>query len=133
MKYFWALLLLVLTACSEGFIENRETRSTVYQGQTTWDLYENFGAPSYAERKAPNEFHFVYQREAITRDWTHMFFDWCDITFVVVDDHVRDWYYSGNQCHVNVGDPVSVSNNTNARESQSQKSKQKSENTDTLF
>ena len=131
MKYFWVLLLFVLSACSADFVENRETRSTVYQGQTTWDLFENFGAPSYAERIAPNEFRFVYQREAITRDWSHMFLDWCDMTFVVVDDRVRDWHYSGNQCHLNVEDPVPVSNDTNERSRQNPRAEKSSR--ETLF
>ena len=132
MKYFWVLLLFVLSACSSGFVENRETRSTVYQGQTTWDLFENFGAPSYAVRKSANEFHFVYQREAVTRDWTRLFLDWCDMTFVVVDDHVRDWSYTGNQCYLNVGDPVPVSNDTNER-SRQPKSRAEKSTRETLF
>lgn len=132
MKYFWVGILFVLSACSGGFVENRETRSTVYEGQTTWDLFENFGAPSYAVRKSANEFHFVYQREEITRDWSHMFMDWCDMTFVVVDDHVRDWFYTGNQCFLNVSDPVAVSDSDNERDRQPKPKAQKSAS-ETLF
>ena len=55
MKRFLTLILLgfLATACSSEIYENRETRSTVYKGQTTWDLYENFGAPTFAIRLSP--------------------------------------------------------------------------------
>ena len=130
MKHLLALCLMcfLATACSTEIQENNETRSTVYRGQTTWDLYENFGAPSYAVRVSPNEFHFVYQHEAITRDWTRLFFDWCDYTFVVVDDHVTDWAFEGNQCTLNVGDPVEVSDNTNARKSRTERYSSRQDN-----
>ena len=31
--------MMLMTGCTT-FTENRESRSTVYEGQTTWDLYE---------------------------------------------------------------------------------------------
>lgn len=118
MKHFFALLLLCLSlsACEVGFEENREMRSTVYKGQTTWDLYENFGAPTKAIRVADNEFHFIYRREEITRDWTRMFFNWCDMTFIVVNDRVTDWLVEGNQCHVNVLGSAQTDGDDNPRE-----------------
>lgn len=109
-QFFIALALgLALTACSSEIQENRETRSTVYEGQTTWDLYENFGVPTKAERISEEEIHFYYHREAITRDWTRMYYDWCDMTFVVVNDRVVDWWANGNQCFLNVGPGEAVS------------------------
>ena len=111
MKRFLTLIMLGLLvgACGSDIEENRETRSTVYKGQTTWDMYENFGAPTYAIRISPDETHFVYRREAITREWTRIYFDWCDMVFVVVDDHVTDWDVTGNQCYLNIADPVPTS------------------------
>lgn len=91
--------LLLLGACS-SFVENRESRSTVYEGQTTWDLYENFGAPTRILKIGPNEYQFHYHKEAITRDWTRLYYDYCDMVFIVVDDRVVDWDQVGNQCHI---------------------------------
>lgn len=107
MKRFLTIILLGLltVACSSEITENRETRSTVYKGQSTWDMYENFGAPTYAIRISPEEIHFVYRREAITREWTKMYFDWCDMVFVTVNDRIVDWDAAGNQCTLNIADP----------------------------
>jgi len=106
MKKVYSLMAtaLLLTSCSAGFVENRESRSLVYRGQTTWDMYENFGAPDFAVRVSPEETHFIYRREEVTRDWTRMYFDWCDMAIVTVNDRVVDWNFSGNQCTINVGD-----------------------------
>lgn len=106
MKHILIALALSLTlvACSSDIQENRENRSTVYEGQTTWDLYENFGVPTKAERISPEEVRFYYHREAVTRDWTRMYYDWCDMTFVVVNDRVVDWWANGNQCFLKVGE-----------------------------
>ena len=117
MKRFLALILLgfMATACSSDIDENRETRSTVYKGQTTWDLYENFGAPNYAIRISPEEYHFIYRREEVTRDWTRMYFDWCDKVFIVVNDRVTDWDVDGNQCYLNVADDEDIPDGDNPR------------------
>ena len=117
MRRFLTLVLvcLCMASCSSDIQENRETRSTVYKGQSTWDMYENFGAPNYAIRLSPNEVHFVYRREEVTRDWTKMYFDCCDKVFVVVDDYVTDWDVSGNQCYLNVADPVPPPSSENPR------------------
>ena len=117
MKRLFTLIFMCLciVACSSDIQENRETRSTVYKGQSTWDMYENFGAPSYAIRVSPNEVHFVYRREEVTRDWTKMYFDWCDKVFVAVDDYITDWNVSGNQCYLNVADPVPLPDTENPR------------------
>ena len=117
MKRFLTLIFvcLCLASCSSEIQENRETRSTVYKGQSTWDMYENFGAPSYAIRVSPNEVHFVYRREEVTRDWTKMYFDWCDKVFVTVDDYITDWDVAGNQCYLNVADPVDMPDTENPR------------------
>ena len=106
MKHILIALALSLTlvACSSEIQENRENRSTVYEGQTTGDLYENFGGPTTAERVSPDEVRFYSHREAITRDWTRMYYDWCDMTFVVVNDRVVDWRADGNQCFLKVGE-----------------------------
>ena len=98
--------LMLLGGCASSVTENRESRSTVYEGQTTWDLYENFGVPSRALQTGPNEFQFYYHKEAITRDWTRMYYDYCDTVFVVVDDRVVDWDQTGNQCYINVAEGV---------------------------
>ena len=118
MKHLLTFVLLVLglIACSSYIVENRETRSTVYRGQTTWDLYENFGAPTFAVRVSPNEVHFVYRKEEITRDWTQLYFDWCDKVFVVVDDRVVAWDVNGNQCYLNVADDVPMPDEENTRQ-----------------
>ncbi|MDY6407439.1 MAG: hypothetical protein SPL08_01865 [Pseudomonadota bacterium] len=118
MKHFFTLILLgcFVAACSSEVEENRETRSTVYKGQTTWDLYENFGAPTFAVRVSPDEYHFIYRREEVTRDWTRMYFDWCDKVFVVVNDHVVDWDVDGNQCYLNVADDMPVPDGDNPRQ-----------------
>lgn len=117
MKHILIALALSLTlvACSSEIQENRENRSTVYEGQTTWDLYENFGVPTKAERVSPDEVRFYYHREAITRDWTRMYYDWCDMTFVVVNDRVVDWQADGNQCFLKVapGENMPESSDTN--------------------
>lgn len=97
---------LLTTACASEIQENRELRSTIYRGQTTWDMYENFGAPKQAVRISPNEVHFIYRREEVTRDWTQMYFDWCDMVVMTVDDRVVDWDLTGNQCFLNVADDV---------------------------
>ena len=117
MKRFLTLIFvcLCLASCSSEIQENRETRSTVYKGQSTWDMYENFGAPNYAIRVSPNEVHFVYRREEVTRDWTKMYFDWCDKVFITVDDYITDWDVSGNQCYLNVADPVDLPDTENPR------------------
>jgi hypothetical protein len=118
MKHLFCLLLLGLltAACSSDLQENRETRSTVYKGQTTWDMYENFGAPTHAIKISPEEIHFIYRREEVTRDWTKMYFDWCDMVFMTVDDYVVDWDSAGNQCHLNVADEAIFPNDGNKRE-----------------
>lgn len=107
MKRFLTLICLGLmtVACSSDMTENRETRSTIYKGQSTWDMYENFGAPTHAVRLSPEEIHFIYRREEITRDWARMYFDWCDMVVATVDGYVTDWEVSGNQCFLNVADP----------------------------
>ena len=117
MKRFLTLILLgcMAAACSSEIDENRETRNTVYKGQSTWDMYENFGAPNYAIRISPEEVHFVYRREEVTRDWTKMYFDWCDKVFVSVNDYITDWDLSGNQCYLNVADDVPVPDEENPR------------------
>ena len=108
MKRFLTLICLGLltAACSSDVSENRETRSTLYKGQSTWDMYENFGAPSYAVRVSPEEIHFIYRREEVTRDWSKMYFDWCDMVVVTVDGYVTDWDLAGNQCVLNVAEPA---------------------------
>lgn len=112
MKRFFTvcLICLGLVGCMTGFDENRETRSTVYVGQTTWDMYENFGVPTQALKISPEEIHFFYHREAITRDWTKMYYNWCDMRFVAVNDRIVNWTVDGNQCHVNVAEPVMLLN-----------------------
>ena len=118
MKHLFYLLLLGLftTACSSDLQENREMRSTIYSGQSTWDMYENFGAPTYAVRVSPNEVHFVYRREEVTRDWTKMYFDWCDMVVMTVDDYVVDWDLAGNQCYLNVAESVPLPDGENERQ-----------------
>ena len=118
MKHLFCILLLGLltTACSSEILENRETRSTIYKGQSTWDMYENFGAPTYAVRVSPEEIHFIYRREAVTRDWTNMYFDWCDMVVMTMNDYVIDWDIVGNQCYLNVADTVSHPDGGNERE-----------------
>ena len=108
MKRFLTLICLGLLtiACSSDVSENRETRSTIYKGQSTWDMYENFGAPSYAVRVSPEETHFIYRREEVTRDWSKMYFDWCDMVVVTVDGYVTDWDLAGNQCFLNIAEPA---------------------------
>ncbi len=109
MKHIFILTLvggLMLGGCASSLTENRESRSTTYVGQTTWDLYENFGVPTKAKQLSPNEFEFYYHREAITRDWTRLYYDFCDTTFYVVDDRVVDWAQSGNQCRINVAEAI---------------------------
>ena len=145
MKHLFCLLLLGLltSACSSDLQENREKRSTIYKGQSTWDMYENFGAPTHAVRISPEEIHFIYRREEITRDWTKMYFDWCDMVFMTVNDYVVDWDSAGNQCHLNVGEEVTFSNNKNERKNalrkyidqtgQSTRKPQKKDNYETLF
>ena len=110
MKQFLVLILFtsLVAACSSEISENREIRSTIYQGQTTWDMYENFGAPTKAIKISDKEYHFIYQREEVTRDWTNMYFDWCDMDVTVIDDRVADWNLSGNQCYLNVADPIEL-------------------------
>lgn len=118
MKHLFYILLLGLftAACSSEILENRETRSTVYEGQSTWDMYENFGAPTHAVRISPEEVHFIYRKEAVTRDWTNMYFDWCDMVIMTVNDYVVDWDLVGNQCYLNEADPVPVPEGENERE-----------------
>ena len=117
MKHFLTLLTLALltASCASELQENRESRSTVYRGQSTWGMYENFGAPTKAVRVSPNETHFLYRREEMTRDWTKMYFDWCDMVIVTVDDYVTDWDISGNQCHLNVGESADLPSTENER------------------
>ena len=126
MKRFLTLIFICLcmASCSSEIQENRETRSTVYKGQSTWDMYENFGAPNYAIRVSPNEVHFIYRREEVTRDWTKMYFDWCDKVFVTVDDYITDWEVSGNQCYLNVADPVDLPDTDNPRKNVFEKYKE---------
>lgn len=145
MKHLFCLLLLGLltTACSLDIQENREPRSTVFKGQTTWDMYENFGAPTHAVRISPEEIHFIYRREEVTRDWTKMYFDWCDMVFMTVNDYVVDWDFAGNQCHLNTADEAFVSDEQNKRENalrkyinqtgQSAPKASKKDNYETLF
>ena len=137
MKHFLALILAstLLVACSSEVSENRETRSTIYQGQTTWDMYENFGAPTEAVSVSDKEKHFLYRREEVTRDWTKMFFDWCDMDVTVVDDHVVSWTLSGNQCFLNVEDPVEITSGNSRKQMITPYKDQKKENSDgdTLF
>lgn len=118
MKHLFCILLLGLftAACSSEILENRETRSTVYKGQSTWDMYENFGAPTHAVRISPEEVHFIYRKEAVTRDWTNMYFDWCDMVIMTVNDYVVNWDLVGNQCYLNEADPVPVPEGENERE-----------------
>ena len=118
MKRFLTIILLGLltAACSSELTENRETRLTVYEGQSTWDMYENFGAPTYAIRISPEEVHYVYRREEVTRDWSKMYFDWCDMVFVTVNDYIVDWDVAGNQCFMNVADPAELPSEENERE-----------------
>lgn len=99
-KIFIAIVGIMLMSGCSAFTENRESRSTVYEGQTTWDLYENFGAPTRVLKIGPNEYQFYYHKEAITRDWTRLYYDYCDTVFVIVDDRVVDWEQTGNQCHI---------------------------------
>ncbi len=99
-KIFIAIVGMMLISGCSTFTENRESRSTVYEGQTTWDLYENFGVPTRVLKIAPNEYQFYYHKEAITRDWTRLYYDYCDTVFVIVDDRVVDWDQTGNQCHI---------------------------------
>ena len=108
MKRFLTLICLGLltAACASDVVENRETRVTLYKGQSTWDMYENFGAPSYAVRVSPEETHFVYRREEVTRDWSKMYFDWCDMVVVTVDGYVTDWDLAGNQCYLKEAEPA---------------------------
>ena len=35
-----------------------------------------------------------------------MYFDWCDMVVMTVDDRVVDWDLTGNQCFLNVADDV---------------------------
>lgn len=99
-KIFVAIVGIMLMSGCSAFTENRESRSTVYEGQTTWDLYENFGAPTRVLKIGPNEYQFYYHKEAITRDWTRLYYDYCDTVFVIVDDRVVDWDQTGNQCYI---------------------------------
>jgi len=118
MKRFLTVILLGLltVACSSELTENRETRLTAYEGQSVWDMYENFGAPSYAIRVSPEEIHYIYRREEITRDWSKMYFDWCDMVFVAVNDYIVDWDAAGNQCFLNEAEPVDPPSDENERE-----------------
>ena len=117
MKRFLTVILLGLltAACASDIEENRETRLTIYRGQSTWDMYENFGAPSYAVRISPEEVHYIYRREEVTRDWSKMYFDWCDMVVVAVNDYVTDWDIGGNQCFLNEADPVATPDRDNPR------------------
>lgn len=118
MKHLFCVLLfgLLTVGCSSEILENRETRSTVYVGQSTWDMYENFGAPTFAVRVSPEEVHFIYRKEEITRDWTNMYFDWCDMVVMTVNDYVVDWDLVGNQCYLNIADEKPLPDGENERE-----------------
>ncbi len=118
MKHLFCLLFLGLltTACSSDILENRETRSTVYVGQSTWDMYENFGPPTFAVRVSPEEVHFIYRKEEVTRDWTNMYFDWCDMVVMTINDYVVDWDLVGNQCYLNVANEKPLPDGKNERE-----------------
>ena len=119
MKKIFALImagLLTVSCASSDLEENRETRSTIYKGQTTWDMYENFGAPTVAVRLSPEEVHFLYRREARTREWTNVYFDWCDMVVIVINDRVEDWELSGNQCYLNIAEPAPLPPEENERD-----------------
>ncbi len=119
MKKIFALVmagLLTVSCASYDLEENRETRSTIYKGQTTWDMYENFGAPTAAVRLSPEEIHFLYRKEEKTREWTNVYFDWCDMVVIVINDRVEDWELSGNQCYLNIADPAPLPSEENERD-----------------
>lgn len=96
----------LLTACGMNMQSNRESRSTAYIGQTTWDMYENFGVPARALFLSEDEVLFYYHRAEITRDWTQMQYDYCDMVFRTINGYVVEWDYVGNSCTVHEGYPA---------------------------
>lgn len=99
----WSAVCLVaasLLGCSAGITEssNREKRSTVYYGQTTADLFENFGVPTHVYKLPSGVTVYAYHSERVVRDWARQFFYYCDLQFDTVDGHVVAWNSHGNQC-----------------------------------
>lgn len=102
MRFLYLFLIgVMLTGCGTQLDNpNRERRSTLYKGQTLWDMYENFGVPKRREIVSDTETHYIYGRQEITRDWSTMHIDYCDLVVYVSDDRVIGWDYEGNQCTV---------------------------------
>lgn len=91
-------LLLLVSACANEPLPNRETRSTTFVGQSVADLYENFGAPDEGIWVSDNERYLIYHNIDIVREWAYSYYNYCNITFLVKDDRVESWNTEGNQC-----------------------------------
>ncbi len=92
-------LPLILTACGTGeYVHSQEPRSTVYYGQPIADLYENFGTPTKAERKADNERVLIYMFQEVEKDWAYRYVRGCVMKFYLVDERVVDWTADGQAC-----------------------------------
>ncbi len=102
MRFLYLFLIgMTLTACGVQMNNpNRERRSTLYKGQTVWDMYENFGVPKRREIISEDEVHYIYERQEITRDWSQMSIDYCTLVVYTSQDRVIGWDYEGNQCTV---------------------------------
>ncbi|MDR2902392.1 MAG: hypothetical protein LBU87_04715 [Lactobacillales bacterium] len=98
----FCLFVSVLSACSADWPTNTESRSTTWYNQTAEDLYENFGAPTWGILYPDGERYLYYHSANITREWTERKYHYCDITFMLQDNRVYDWSYTGNQCTLNV-------------------------------
>ncbi len=102
IAFFACVLLVGCSSRPDDFVTNTESRSTTWIGQTAEDLYENFGVPTKGFLFENGERHLVYHSSMIMREWTERVLYYCDIIFVLQNNRVVDWMYSGNQCSLNV-------------------------------